>query len=263
MRRLREDGARLTHLHDLPQIHHGHATADVFDQPQIVRDEQVRQLEPLLQIEEQRDDLGLNRDVQRRHGLVGDHQRRAQRNRPRNANPLPLTAAELVGITRQVRALESDQLEQFLDAGPPLEFRPEPMDDQRFLDDVADPHARVERGVRVLKDDLHVAPRRPQPRAREGEHVFVPEPDRAGGRFDQPEDAATGGALAATGLPDQTEHLSFVDRKAHIVDGLDDRRRGEEALATNEVLHEPMHVEQGRAHQRVPIPGTAESSARV
>ena len=31
------------------------------------------------------------------------------------------------------------------------------MDDQRFADDGADGHARIERGVRVLEDDLHVA----------------------------------------------------------------------------------------------------------
>ena len=62
-------------------------------------------------------------------------------------------------------------------------------------------------------------------RAREREHVLAAKQDLAGGRFDQPQDAAAGRALAAAGFADESEHLAFVDREAHIVHGLDDRRR--------------------------------------
>ena len=45
-------------------------------QPQVVRDEQVRQPQPLPQIEQQLHDLGLHRHIERRDGLVGDDERR-------------------------------------------------------------------------------------------------------------------------------------------------------------------------------------------
>ena len=69
---LREERLRVAHLDDPAQVHHRHAAADVLHQPQVVRDEEVGQLQPRLQIEQQPDDLRLNRHVERRHGLVGD-----------------------------------------------------------------------------------------------------------------------------------------------------------------------------------------------
>ena len=50
------------------------------------------------------------------------------------------------------------------------------MDDERLLDDVARPHARIERRVRILKHHLHVAPGRAHPRAIEREHVLAAKP---------------------------------------------------------------------------------------
>jgi hypothetical protein len=40
-----------------------HAAADVFNEPQIVRDEEIRQLQPVLQLHQQPDHLRLNRHV--------------------------------------------------------------------------------------------------------------------------------------------------------------------------------------------------------
>ena len=60
-------------------------------------------------------------------------------------------------------ALQADGLEQLDD--PLLGSRRDlgkPVDHQRLADDRADRHARVERGVRVLEDDLHVAAQRAQ-----------------------------------------------------------------------------------------------------
>ena len=65
------------------------------------------------------------------------------------------------------------------------------------LDDMADAHPRVQRRIRILKHDLHVAPRLPQPRCREPEYVFSAEEHLTGGRLDQAKDAAAGRALAA------------------------------------------------------------------
>ena len=70
-------------------------------------------MQPRLQLQQQLHDLRLNRDVQRRHGFVGDDERRVERQRARDADALPLAAAELVRIARRgASALEPDQLEQ-------------------------------------------------------------------------------------------------------------------------------------------------------
>ena len=76
MRGAREERPRVAQLDDLPHVHHRHAAADVFDQPQVVRDEEIRQLQPLLQIHQQPDDLRLDRHVERGHRFVGDDERR-------------------------------------------------------------------------------------------------------------------------------------------------------------------------------------------
>ena len=92
----------------------------MLDQPQIVGDEQIGQLQPRLQIEQQRDDLRLDRHVERRHGFVGDDERRVEREGAGDADALALPAAELVRIAREVRRLEADQLEQLGHPRPPL-----------------------------------------------------------------------------------------------------------------------------------------------
>ena len=93
-------------------------------QPQVVRDEQIGQLQLLLQIHQQVDDLRLNRHVERRDRFVGDDERRVQRERARHADALPLAAAELVRIALEMRRLEADEVEQLRDAAAALGLRP-------------------------------------------------------------------------------------------------------------------------------------------
>ena len=61
-------------------------------------DEQVGQAELLLQVFEQVDDLGLDRDVERRDRLVGDDEIGVGRERAGDADALPLAAGELVRV---------------------------------------------------------------------------------------------------------------------------------------------------------------------
>ena len=103
VRGAREQRAGLAHLHDPAAVHHRHAVADVLHQPQVVGDEEIRQLQPRLQVQEQLHHLRLNRDVQRRHGFVGDDERGVERQRARDADALALAAAELVRIPIEVR----------------------------------------------------------------------------------------------------------------------------------------------------------------
>jgi len=59
-------------LHKLAQIHDGHTVADVAHHAQVVGDEQVGQPQLGLQILQQIDYLGLNRDVESKGRLVAD-----------------------------------------------------------------------------------------------------------------------------------------------------------------------------------------------
>ena len=81
-------------LHHAPDVHHGHAVADVSHDAQVVRHEEIRQPKLGLQIEQEIQDLGLHRHVQGRDGLIGDHQARVQGERARDADALSLAPAE-------------------------------------------------------------------------------------------------------------------------------------------------------------------------
>ena len=84
------------------------------------------------------------------------------------------------------------------------------MDDQRFLDDLPGAHPRIQRRIRILKDDLHVAAHLPHARPRGGEDLFAPEPDFTRCRVDQPEDAAARRRLPLPDSPTRP-NVSLVD----------------------------------------------------
>ena len=71
-------------------------------------------LQLVLQLGEQVDDLRLDRDVQRRHRLVAHHELRPQRQRPRDADALALSAGELGGEAVVVLGVEAHELHQLL-----------------------------------------------------------------------------------------------------------------------------------------------------
>ena len=61
---------------------------------------------------EQVQDLALDRDVERRHGLVADDEVRVERQRAGDADALALAAGELVRVATDVARVEADALER-------------------------------------------------------------------------------------------------------------------------------------------------------
>ncbi len=122
---------------------------------EVVGDEDVRQRELVLQIVEQVDDLGLDRDVERRDRLVGDDQARIERERARDADALALTTRELVRVAVVVLGSEADDVHQLLHRRL-ASRRDWPVDHERVGDQRADALARIERRVRILEDHLHL-----------------------------------------------------------------------------------------------------------
>src|SRR6516162_7898130 len=82
--------ARRRDLDDLAHIHDRHPVADMLHDAEIMRDEEIGEAEPVLQLEHEVDDLRLHRDVQRRDRLVGDDQAGIESERSSDADALAL-----------------------------------------------------------------------------------------------------------------------------------------------------------------------------
>ena len=94
------------------------------------------------------------------------------------------------------------------------------MNDQGFADDSADVHARIERGVRVLKDDLDIAAQDAKLIGLQPPDILAIKMDFARGWFDQAQHAAPGGRLAAAGFADQPEGFAALDGEIDAVDSV-------------------------------------------
>src|SRR4051812_963470 len=238
-------------LHDLAEVHHGDAVAHVPYHGQVVRDEHDREPELALQVAKKVEDLGLDRDVEGRHRLVGDDQLRIEGESPRYADALALAARELVREAVVVLGVEADRLHQLLHAplAPPLSLV-DPVDLERVGDDRADGLARVERRVRVLEDHLDLAPERLQLLAREARDVAALVLDRAARRVEQAGDEARRGALAAAGLPHDPERLALGDVERDAVDRVHgtDLALDHDAARDREVLDEILYAYERLAH---------------
>ena len=144
------------------EVHDRDPVGDLPDHREVVRDEDVREVELVLERPQQREDLRLHGHVERRHRLVADDQPRVEREGAGDADPLPLPAGELVRVAADVLRAQADDLEQLLHAGPDLRAARDPVDPERVADDLLDGLPRVQRRVGVLEDDLHLAAERTQ-----------------------------------------------------------------------------------------------------
>src|SRR5438128_3085995 len=208
-------------LDDLSQVHDGHAITDVLHHPKVVRDEQVGQLELGLQLGHQVEYLRLDRHVERGHRLIGYHELGTEYQRPRQADSLPLPAAELVRITIDVIAAQPDFLQnvghRLFPAPPALHT----VVAQPLAHDLADRQAWVERGVGILEDDLHLSTGGLELAGPHRQDIPAVEPDPPPGRLDQPQQQATGCRLATAALAHEPEHFARRDVERDAVYRLD------------------------------------------
>src|ERR1700730_5836028 len=208
-------------LDDATEIHHGNAPADMLDDRQIVGNKEISETEFLLQVLQQIDDLGLDRHIQCRYRFIADNQLRLDGERARDTNALALTAGEIVRIASELVRLQADGLEQMYDTlfKLPPGFR-QLVNDQGFANDRADVHARIERCIRVLKDNLDVAAQRSKLTSIQPSDILAFKMDLARSRFDQAKHATAGGRFTAAGFADQPEGIAAVDSEIDTVDGM-------------------------------------------
>ena len=108
-------------LDDLAAVHDDDVVAQVAHEAQVVADEQVRDAEALLELEEQVDDLRADRHVERRQRLVEDDDLGVLGDGSGDGDALALAARQLVRVALGHPRAEADQLEQLLGprrAGP-------------------------------------------------------------------------------------------------------------------------------------------------
>ena len=235
-------------LHDPAQVHHGHAVGDVPHDREVVGDEEIGQAELRLEVLQEVDDLGLDRDVERRDGLVADDQRGLHGEGARDAHALPLAARELVRVAVGVLRQEPDVPEQILHARRArVPVGHDPVHAERLGQDLADGHPGVERAVGVLEDHLDPAPEGPEGGLVERREVLAFEEDRPARRPLELQDAPPRRRLAAARLADEAEGLAAADREAHPVHRADHPGgAAEQAGAHVELLDELPDLEQRR-----------------
>jgi len=213
-----------------------------------VGDEQVGNAKFFLQLPEQVEDLGLHRYVERRGRFVADQQFRLHGERTGDGDALALAAGKFVRITPGGFVRQTNLLQQGRDCRRPRRriglahqcIHP-------FGDDFADPHPRVERGERVLKDHLHVPARRAQPLALHADQFTAAEANAAGCWCHELQQGLADGRLAAAGFADQRQRAASgngqrnaVDRK-HMAD-----RPLQYTAADREMNSQVGNVEKGR-----------------
>jgi len=233
------------HLRHLAQVHDGHPVRDVLHDREVVRDEEVGEVELRLQPLQQVDDLRLDGDVQRRDRLVADDEGRVHRQRPRDADALPLAARELVRVAVGEVGVHAHHPQQLLDALLALLAAREAVDVQGLAHDVAHGLPGVQRGEGILKDHRHLAAHTAHAAAGEPGQLLALELDRAGGRLQEADDRAAQRRLATARLADQAQGLALLDLQVDAVHGAHPGHRPlEDAGGDREVLLETANLDQ-------------------
>ena len=145
MRGAFEDRRAIAVLHNLSRLHDVDLIGDIGDHREIVADEEHADVAGLLQLGDQRENLRLDRDIQRRGGLIRDQQARFVDQRHGDHYPLAHAAGKLVGVTVHggLGVADTDFAQQFDSALSRPGFRGAAMHQQGLDQLLADAHKRI------------------------------------------------------------------------------------------------------------------------
>src|SRR6478752_5723363 len=217
MVRVRRHLVCLTQFHDLARVQHGDPVADRFDNTEIVADEQVGDARPLLDVFDQIKYACLGGHIQSAGRFVADDDFRFHRERPGDRDALSLAAGEFAGVSLTGVCGQTDGVEQFTDS---FAAAGDAGCAERLDQNVLHIQGRVQRGVRILEDDLDVpgdAP--PLPTGQLGD-AFAAEGDGSTGDRGKAENRTADGGLSRAGLPHKTEGFTGMKVEADAVDDL-------------------------------------------
>ena len=217
MPRTPEEAFRLSFLHNLSKIHHDDAIRNIAHNPQVMGDEEHRKPEALLQIRKQIDDLSLNRHIQRRDRLVRDQHLRIHNKSTGDADPLALPARECGWTPVQNFLRHPHHLKDLLRLLFIIFLFTEMIHGEDLIKHGADRHSRIQRGIGILKDHLHLSVQLRQ-------FLFSRFPqisdslifDRSSAGLTETDQRPCKSAFPASGLPYQTDRLAFPDVQADV-----------------------------------------------
>ena len=279
MLRVLEDRVAAAVFHHITEIHHHHLVSDVTNDAEIMADENIGQTKLVLEILEQVENLGLNRQVECRDGLIQHQKARIEHQRPGDGNALALPAREHVRIAIEVLWPQTNLDQHGHRLVPTIGSRHFGVEHERLGQHVADFLARIERPIGVLKNDLHLLAHLVGDVA--GINGFTIDQDFARGRWIDQCDHAGQCGLATTAFTDHGQRLALFEREVHALDGMNDLGGPQEATGADIVALEIADFENGGSHQFTPgagsktksdtvgkrsptaFSGSAESSARV
>ena len=95
------------------------------------------------------------------------------------------------------------------------------MDVQPLHHGFPDRHPRIERSIRILKDDLHIAAHNLELARGQAENVLAFELDGTRGRFNQAQQQSAEGRFDASRLADKTKDFARAYAERHTIDGED------------------------------------------
>src|SRR5688500_17788662 len=149
-------------------------------------------------------------------------------------------------IPMDMLLVEPDPLEQVADGGLALALVRHAMDVEALAHDLADAHARVERRVWILEDDLDVTASRLELPCVEDEELLALERHAPGSRRDQSEKDLSKRRLSTSRPPHQAERLALVHGEADAIHRADrpELADAHQAAADIEVLDEVADLEQ-------------------
>src|SRR5262249_25771311 len=130
---------------------------------------------------------------------------------------------------------------------------------KRLGEDLPDGHARIERAIGVLEDELRVAAQRPELTLLKRRDIATVETDASCRWFDQPQHQPAKGRFTAAGFAHERECFAGLERKAHPIHGGHSwGRTAENRAASDKLAADVLNLEQKRAHDR-----TSSSGARM
>ena len=216
-------------LDDTAGVHDDDVVTHLGHDAQVVRDQQDRHPALVAKVEQQVEDLLLDRHVERGRRLVRDQELGVAGERDRDHHPLAHTARHLMRVvTRAARRLGDAHELEHLDRARMRRLRPHALMRAHGLGDlVGDRVDRVQRRHRLLEDhrDLVAADRlhralvkRRQLAAVEGDPAVVRDVTRL---VDEPHHRQRSDRLAAAGLADDAERGAGLQLEVDPVDRAD------------------------------------------
>jgi hypothetical protein len=208
-----------TKFDELPSAHDGDMRGELGDNRQAVRDKNVGELEFALEFLKKKEDLRADGNVQGGNRFVCDNEFGTQDKRAGDADTLALAAGKFVRIAVEGGFGETDAFQHFRSAPCALYGREFGfVDGQRFGDNFANAHPRIQRSERVLKNHLHLPALSAEVPAGKFQEVAAFEKNGTAVGLDEAKDHARESGFAAAAFTDNGEGFARGYVEADVID---------------------------------------------